>query len=593
MANIPTYQSQFDQQPLKGTGPALTANMPAMPVSSDGKSLVEAGQGLMNAGTALAAVVSRMRREQDQADAMDAMVQLHKASDEPIAELRNKKNGDAVGLVQSWDDAFPQIRDGISSKLSSGAKYHFDRMATSFYADNRRMFANQEADERQNYASTTAMSLAETKGQTALQNYTDGASFTQNVNEGVDALKEALRLKGIAADSPAGQQALAKFQSNLITERADRFVTNHQFGTAQQILAEGRKSGMLLGSDAVKIEGKLKEVQLMAGANDLAAKWVNLDPAQAFAASRNVGDPFLAQRALSIYHAQFSAQQQANHLAVQNGVVNGINTIDQYVKGGDFVGLQNYVDSLPKGSPSQLQVQQHLSTYAHQNIQAATGASGRFTQPAAYMGLLSDIGPGGSITSPTQLIADPRTQNIDVVDRNKLLEQLKGNTNVNEHELMNQFKLSLGYANGDDPQTKLSTDEKNDFMRFKEWATAMTKDSKMGKDPDYLKKLAVQWTLKGETKNWWVPFSYGLSSSFGDVIKKSPEDRASWLPSLPDVGTSDRQKLDMKFSQPGTIENLKRSYNTEDTDLAKRMYYRDLIFGKNPMMPTTPIGKGQ
>lgn len=593
MANVPTYQSQFDQQPLKGTGPALTANMPAMPVSSDGKSLVEAGQGLMNAGTALAAVVTRMRREQDQADAMDAMVQLHKASDEPIAELRNKKNGDAVGLVQNWDDAFPQIRDGISSKLSSGAKYHFDRMATSFYADNRRMFANQEADERQNYASTTAMSLAETKGQTALQNYTDGASFTQNVNEGVDALKEALRLKGISADSPAGQQALAKFQSNLITERADRFVTNHQFGAAQQILADGRKSGTLLGSDAVKIEGKLKEVQLMAGANDLAAKWQDLDPRQAFAASRAVGDPFLAQRALGVYHAQYAANRQADQLAVQGGVVAGINQIDQFAKNNDPVGMQNYIDSLPKRTKPELEIYNHLSTYSHQNIQAMTGASGRFTKPDAYMGLLADIGPGGSITSPTQLIADPRTQNIDVVDRNKLLEQLKGNTAVNEHELMNQFKLSLGYANGDDPQTKLSTDEKNDFMRFKEWATAMTKDSKMGKDPDYLKKLAVQWTLKGETKNWWVPFSYGLSSSFGDVIKKSPEDRASWLPSLPEVGTSDRQKLDMKFSQPGTIENLKRSYNTEDADLAKRMYYRDLIFGKNPMMPTTPIGKGQ
>lgn len=593
MANIPTYQSQFDQQPLKGTGPALTANMPAMPVSSDGKSLVEAGQGLMNAGTALAAVVTRMRREQDQADAMDAMVQLHKASDEPIAELRNKKNGDAVGLVQNWDDAFPQIRDGISSKLSSGAKYHFDRMATSFYADNRRMFANQEADERQNYASTTAMSLAETKGQTALQNYTDGASFTQNVNEGVDALKEALRLKGIAADSPAGQQALAKFQSNLITERADRFVTNHQFGTAQQILAEGRKSGMLLGSDAVKIEGKLKEVQLMAGANDLAAKWVNLDPAQAFAASRNVGDPFLAQRALSIYHAQFSAQQQANHLAVQNGVVNGINTIDQYVKGGDFVGLQNYVDSLPKGNTSQLQVQQHLSTYAHQNIQAATGASGRFTKPDAYMGLLDAIGPGGEITSVPQLQADPRMAYVDAVDRNRLVQQFNGNADVKEHALSMAYKNALGYANGDDPQTKLTSDENADRYRFLEWAAAQARDSKMGKDPDYAKKLAVQWFLQGQTKSSWKPFSYGFGSTFGEVLKKPQGERDTWIPMLPAEGTPDRQKLDAWASRGDNLKNAMQQYGTNDADLAKRMYLRDKVFGETPMMPSTPIGKGQ
>lgn len=591
MARIPVYQDQYDKQPMDNSAPALSANAPAAAFGSDGQGLLKAGEGFRNMGATLVTVAAKMRQEKDQADAAAGMTKLYDTTAQPVAEKLNAKNADAVGSVDWWRQQFPQYRDQIAQGLSAGAQRHFNLEAATFFDRKLQTLASHEAEQRRSYQATSNAALADTYGQDSVTQYASPEQREAALGSGVAALASALQAQGIAPDSDAGKAQIAKFQSKYIADWADRAVTNRNFKLARQILADD-SGKRLIGTDAEKVEGKLKQEELLGKAMDLASSWQGLSPAQAISAARSIGDKGLGEKAYGLYHSQWTANQQAREIYVKDAIVRGVNTVDQYAQRQDWVGLQGYLDRLPKSSADQLRIQQSVTTYGRQNIDAATGITGRFTKPNDYMGLLQDIGPGGKITSAMQLASDPRAMNVDMRDRKHLEEQLKGNTTLNEHELMNQYKLASGYANSDDPQVKLTADDQMDFMRFKEWAAAQTKDSKQGKDPNYLKSLASQWKLNGETKNWWAP-GYGRDRAFGDVVRMSPEDRATWIPDLPEAGSSDRQKLDSKFAQPGFLNSLKRAYKTDSENVAKRMYYRDLLYKNIPMMPSSSIGKGR
>ena len=65
------------------------------------------------------------------------------------------------------------------------------------------------------------------------------------------------------------------------------------------------------------------------------------------------------------------------------------------------------------------------------------------------------------------------------------------------------------------------------------------------------------------------------------------------MPNLPDTGTADRQALDSKFKNKAFAKAKMKQYGVDSEDLAKRMYFRDLIYGDIPMMPKRSIGSGR
>ena len=589
MARIPTYQSQTGPENVNLNAPKQQLNAPLAAFGSDGVGLQEAGKGLRGVGSALAVASVKMREERDLADATNATIELHKMHDETTADLRSRKMGDAVDLVKTYDETFPSLKDEIGAKLSSGAKSLFEQKAAALYLDNRRMFANQEAQERRDYLVYSNGQLAEVKAGTAETNYTDRASVDANIAEGKEALRIAIQAKGVSPDSEAGRGLLAKYESGVLGRVVDRFVSARNFSDAKTLLTEFKESGRLMGADAEKVELKLKGFELQNQADQIAASWKGLGPDQAFQAALKIEDPELRRLALGQKRAMDAERDRARSQYIQDSIVRGIDTVDKL--SSDPVKLQQYLDSLPKGSPDQLRVYQQVNTYGRQNIAAATGATGRFTDAGSFMTLLKEVGPGGSVTNEKELLAHPAAAKIDMVDRKKLVDQLKGNTTVDRREAMKQYMLSTGYANGDDPQAKLSPEEKADFMRFQEYAEALTKDTKMGKDPEYIKKLAVRWKLEGETKSGWFP-GYGRDKSFGDIVSAPSGERADFVPLLPEEGTADRTALDNKFRNPDFAASTMRKYSTDDEDLAKRMYFRDLIYGDIPMMPKRAIGKG-
>jgi hypothetical protein len=590
MARIPTYQPQFDKESVDLNAPKQSLNAPLAAFGSDGAGFQEAGKGLMNVGTALAVATAKMNEEKAVADATNATIEYHKSLDADIADMRSRKMGDAVDLVKSWDEVAPKKRDEIAANLSPRAQELFSKKAAEVYLDNRRLFANHEAEQRREYLVQTNTSLADLKGATAETNYTDRASVDTNIAEGKAALETALRAKGISPESEVGKGALAKYESQVLGKVVDRFVSARDFSSAKVLLGEFREAGRLQGADSEKIELKLKSFELQNQADHIAASWKNLGPDAAFNAALKIEDPELRRMALGQKRAMDAERDRARSQYVQDSIVRGVDMVDQL--SNDPVRLQQYLDSLPKGSPDALRIQQHVGTYGRQVIAAATGATGRFTNAGSYMSLLGEIGPGGSVINEKELMARPEMARVDITDRKKLIDQLKGNTTIDRREAMKQYMLAAGYANGDDPQAKLSPDEKSDFMRFQEYAEALTKDTKQGKDPEYIKKLAARWKLDGETKSDWFP-GYGRSRSFSDAVKLPPKERESWVPSLPEKGTEDRAKIDSWFSDPAYREQKMAEYKTKDLDLVKRMVFRDLQYGEIPMMPKRSIGSGR
>ena len=587
MAHIPVYQSQFEKQSVELNAPKQSLQVPAAAFGAgDGEALQKAGVGMTALGDKLAVIAAKMAEEKATADATSALVEYHKALDTDIADMRSRRMGDAVDLVKIWDEIAPKKRDEFAANLSPRAQEIFGKKAADVYLDNRRMFANQEAEQRREYLSHSNTQLAEVKASAAETNYTDRASVDANVTAGKDALAQALRAKGISPESEAGKGALAKYESAVLGRVVDRFVSARDFSGAKALLQEFNQAGRLLGADSEKVELKLKSFELQNQADQIAASWKGLSPDAAFNAALKIEDPELRRLALGQKRAMDAERDRARSQYVQDSIVRGIDTVDRL--SNDPVRLQQYLDSLPKGSPDALRIQQHVGTYGRQVIAASTGATGRFTNAGDYMSLLQQVGPGGAVTNEKELMARPEMARVDIVDRKKLIEQLKGNTHVDRPELLKQFKLLKGY---NDDTAKLSDEDNVSFMRFQEYMEALTKDTKMGKDPDYIKKMAARWRLEGETKEWYAP-GRGVNRTFGEVVGMDPAKREEFVPALPETGSADRAALDKKFSNRDFAKAAMKKYGTTDEELAKRMYFRDLIYNDIPMMPKSAIGKG-
>lgn len=586
MARIPEYQSQFDRQGVDLAAPKQQLNAPLAAFGSDGAGLQEAGKGLMNMGSALAVAAARMNEERAIATAAAAEAALHKKHDEAAADLRARKGDDAADVVKIYDEMFPKMRDEIGADLDPAAKRIFDQKAHGLYINERRMYANQAASERREALVNNNTALADIKAAAAETQYTDRASVDMHIEGGKDALRIAIQAKGVSPDSEVGKGLLAKYESGVLGRVVDRFVSARNFSDAKTLLTEFKESGRLLGADAEKVELKLKSFELQNQADQIAASWRGLSPDAAFNAAQKIEDPELRRLALGQKRAMDAERDRARSQYVQDSIVRGIDMVDRL--SNDPVKLQQYLDSLPKGSPDALRIQQQIGTYGRNVIAASTGATGRFTSAGDYLSLLREVGPGGSITNEKDLMTRPEMARVDVVDRKKLVEQLKGNTHVDRPELLKQFKLLKGYS---DDTAKLSDEDNVSFMRFQEYMEALTKDTKMGKDPDYIKKMAARWRLEGETKEWYAP-GRGVNRTFGEVVGMDPAKRDEFVPALPETGSTDRSALDKKFENRDFAKAAMKKYGTTDEELAKRMYFRDLIFNDVPMMPKAAIGKG-
>jgi hypothetical protein len=224
------------------------------------------------------------------------------------------------------------------------------------------------------------------------------------------------------------------------------------------------------------------------------------------------------------------------------------------------------VHELPEATEAQRKVKkQALADYATYSAHAGLVRS---TNPEAYNELVDKIAYG-DISGPEavkQLKADPLAIKIAKRDLDKLANDLKGASTITATELQTAFRWAIGSDDG--PNAKpLNVKQKKQFLEFTDWARRQAQETNRAKDPDYVKRLAADWVLGGNTKGGSI-FGYGKSKKHYEAM-----NAPSWLPDIP---ADKKQEIDAEYKRNEQKFKDKFPEYADDVELMKRAFYKKM-----------------
>ncbi|MDR3363230.1 MAG: hypothetical protein LBO64_10415 [Desulfovibrio sp.] len=247
---------------------------------------------------------------------------------------------------------------------------------------------------------------------------------------------------------------------------------------------------------------------------------------------------------------------------IQDGVID----LRQKMPGMSLSEQYTLVHGLPEATEAQRNVKkQALADYAHNSAHGGLVSS---TNPEAYNALVDKIAYG-DISGPDavmQLKSDPLAVKVAAADLKKLVQDLEGKSHVKDSVLKEAYLYAIG-KDGTPYAGKLNKARAANQMMFIEWARQKVKETNRAKEPDYLKKLAADWVLGGETKGGYG-FGYGKDKKQYEAMNDP-----SWLPDIP---AEKKQEIDAEYKRNEQKFKDKFPEYADDVELMKRAFYKKM-----------------
>ena len=275
----------------------------------------------------------------------------------------------------------------------------------------------------------------------------------------------------------------------------------------------------------------------------------------------------------ALYQGYHAIWEKAQHEQEQDGIIDNRDKMSQMQLGDAY----KFVQGLPEGTWVERKTKK-TAQLDYAQMASHAGLS-KTTDPNAYAALVDAINYG-EVKSDKDLRSHELAPKVFQQDMKHLVSDLQGASTIQTKDLMSVYRYSIGKkdedTNSTDPKAgKLSNAESQNFMEFTAWARDQAKNSNRAKEPGYVKELARQWRIQGETSSK-LGFGYGRDMRFGAAVNDP-----KWLP---DLDKADSQRIDGLFaSSPNNAKAWLKRYGG-DAELAKRAFYKyELAQARGPL----------
>lgn len=345
MARIPDYQ-QAGPQSLDLGAAKQQLNIPAAAFGSDGRALQEAGKGLQDNGTVLAAIRTRMGEEEAQTKANTSLTRYIETTTPYMAQVAASKGEDAYGVTDGTREHLRGEAEKIAGELGPGlAQELFSKAAESHYRENLTKSSLHETQQRQEYRFTSADALAVSEGHNALTNFNSAQLFDSGLARALEKKQEALAVKGFGPESEQAKNALAAFSSTMVRERAQTYLNRGAYGEAKDIAANDTR---LLPEDREHLDKAIKPLATLGKAQEVYDRLKGMgDGAVKVIEADKTLDPDVREKALALVEHNVSRQRASLQFNQHQGAITLSGRIVKAYQAGDILGAQKLADTAP------------------------------------------------------------------------------------------------------------------------------------------------------------------------------------------------------------------------------------------------------
>lgn len=247
-----------------------------------GATLQQAGEQSMRTNQEIGL---RIQNELDDANVKAAETKFIQASTDRLHGQNgymNTRGSDAINQFEpAQQDIIKAKKDILDSLGNEIQKHMFNQVATQHLVTFGGQMSQHQNQQRVEYSATQAASRADSMRTMAMN--ADIGSKDQNVSieVGVNEIKEALRIKGIPADSDEAKKAERSFRSQITQDNVSRLMEDGKYEDANKLLTEQMKAGNVEGDTADRlrraIRGNLQRTENITKSEEIFAPYQNKD----------------------------------------------------------------------------------------------------------------------------------------------------------------------------------------------------------------------------------------------------------------------------------------------------------------------------
>lgn len=270
---------------------------------------------------------------------------------------------------------------------------------------------------------------------------------------------------------------------------------------------------------------------------------------------------------LRLFNSYKTIIKEEQREAIQDGIINNRARMEDMGPGEAY----KFVEGLPETTPMERKIKEQAQR--DYGLIAAHAGLSKTTDPDAYNRLVDAI-TYGEVTGEKALRSHEDAAKVAKTDLNKLVNDLKGASIIKETEIRTAYRWAIG-KDEDSPNAKpLTNKEKADLMKFSAWANQQAQESNKAKEPGYVRELARQWRMQGETPARWG-IGYGRDATLGESANDS-----NWLP---DLDKENKERIENLLKSDPEAERAWVARYGGDKSLAMRAYYNyELKLSRGP-----------
>jgi len=571
MAQIPTYGGQAQRENVNLGAPMQQLNAPAAAFGSDGRGLIQAGEGLQKGASVLAAVTSEMNKEKDQRDAAKALVAAQKDINDFSANAYSTTGAGVEGATRNFEAFRDRIRDQALAELTSPrAQAMFTEKFEPHTEAVRGAMSIHEAKELRGANVGAQVALADTARNLAEANYTNANIVNSNIEQVSSATAEAGRLAGKSSTEIGNM--VASSVSKTLVQVAGRFIADRNFGAAKGVLADPR----LMGDEQKIISEQLKKEELQAEGlrlgNELYKR--GLTPLSAQSILNKIPDSGL----------RMVAEQQFNHLfstarseEARNTQLATANIYAAMVRAPDLEAKYQLLKQAEQNLGTPAGKQAYVAARGIYDQYATAGGMSPTSNPSVVFEMQRRAGVGGDLTTEQALTA-AYAGKVAPVDIEHAVKQMQGKQNLDIGAVTSAYMKMVKMDENADPAVSLDADQSAELKRIQDQLRLRAVDNKQGHDRNWISGAVAASLAPGRIEGKGF-LGFGNAATLSSAKRDKVADKTVLTkPAEGSTNYNDWQRVESLYPVGSSYEaGLLKEYNTKDRDLALRKAFTKLM----------------
>lgn len=567
MPTIPRYDRAVSPGSLPGAGGMPRAGAAAFnPVQG----IEKVGQGLQQAAESGDRVILDQQEEQNKRVATDAFVAASDQARTKRTEFRSLMGRDAAGVTQKADAYLGKVYQGVTKNMNQRQQDLFDARWQNFRMSELGTLSMHEQDQQTKADNAADEAAIYGAAQDMAESYTNPAAVEAARGELEMSVNNIARRNGMDAETRDAmlREKLSKANAATISRMlADDRVEDA--ATALEKAREAKEIEAAFDASATKIIDDKRDEKAGTDFGEELARGSKTS-AQAMDAinAQFPDDSQRAKYARAAFRSWRAIEKSEQREAYLMNMTEAITNVDSMR--GDMRGMQEYANSLPRGTADQIKVSDAARRRAEYYLKSGPGVD--FETNVEAWGEMLDGITSGQLHTPSD-IKEKYSTAFSAGDMKKAVALLDKAQKYTVQDLKNAYLGVLG------KETLKSKKDKADFASFQRWMDGNLIQTNKGGDLKHYQEMAVAWFAGGEVKGgrgvlgWFQ--DYGADVSLKEAILNN--DTATWLPNVP---ADKKAAILAKFNEVAdpatgkTYRELWAPYTNGDDELAVRNYYR-------------------